>query len=88
MNKPQMARSLVILALPLALLVLPGCSGQPPATTVDNQAAKEKEAQDKMKDAMQSDPTLQKHGATAPAGAATGPGGSMPSPGPVPGTPP
>jgi hypothetical protein len=81
MNKPQIVRSIAFLALPLALLALPGCSGQPPATTVENQAAKEKEAQDKMKNALQSDPTLQKPGATTPAGSITPPGGTTPPPG-------
>ena len=86
MRNQTIMRSLGLLALPLLLLMLPGCSGQPGATTTDNQQAKEQEAQDKARAALQSDPTLQRPGtATAPVGAANVPPGAPLSPGPVPG---
>jgi hypothetical protein len=83
-------RFLLRLSVVLAFVTVVGCSGQPPASTSQEQQAKEHEAQEKLKAAMQTDPTLKPPGSqTTPMGANVSPGpvpgaGGM-SPGPVPG---
>ena len=90
MQNRNTKRTLGVLALPLLFAVLSGCSGQPAASTTENQKAREAEAQEKLKNAYQTDPTLQKPDANRPSNSGTMSPGPVPgqggmSPGPIPG---
>lgn len=89
MANPALKRLGYALTLPMLVIALIGCSGQPRAA--ENQQAKEADAKEKLKNNFMNDPTLQPPGAAKPpvGGLSPGPvpggGGAMPNPGPVPG---